>query len=75
MRVLITGGGVLSGPPCRDILSRIATSNPVLDKLTYAGNLAFSRADRRQFRYSFTRADICDRHAVFQTLLSFRPMS
>src|SRR5260370_29994073 len=66
MRILVTGGAgfigshyaraLLSGgyPACED--ARVT----VLDKLTYAGNLANLDAVSTSPRFSFIRGDICD---------------
>jgi dTDP-glucose 4,6-dehydratase len=45
----------------------------VLDKLTYAGNLASLGAVHGHSRYRFGRIDICDRAAVADALISFDP--
>jgi dTDP-glucose 4,6-dehydratase len=45
----------------------------VIDKLTYAGNLASLAAVQGHPRYQFSRADICDRLAVPKIFSSFDP--
>jgi dTDP-glucose 4,6-dehydratase len=74
MRVLITGGaGFIGSAVSRHIIENCDDQIHVLDKLTYAGNLDSLEPIAGSSRYSFARADICDRQAVLQTLLSFRP--
>ncbi len=74
MRVLITGGaGFIGSAVSRHIIENCDDQIHILDKLTYAGNLDSLEPIAGSSRYSFARADICDRRAVLQTLLSFRP--
>ena len=73
-KFLVTGGaGFIGSAVSRHLIENCDDQIHVLDKLTYAGNLDSLEPIAGSSRYSFTRADICDRHAVFQTLLSFRP--
>jgi dTDP-glucose 4,6-dehydratase len=45
----------------------------VVDKLTYAGNLASLDVVRSHPRYHFSRADICDRSAMARVFSDFSP--
>src|SRR6202022_4693719 len=45
----------------------------VLDKLTYAGNLASLAAVHGHPRYRFSRTDICDRAAIGKIFSDFDP--
>jgi len=74
MRVLITGGaGFIGSAVSRRVINCAEDHILVLDKLTYAGNLDSMAPIAKNPRYSFLRADICDRAAVAQALESFRP--
>jgi dTDP-glucose 4,6-dehydratase len=70
MRIVVTGGaGFIGSNFVRHVLRHHAGDEVVvLDKLTYAGNLA-NRADvAADSRYSFVRGDICDPQVVAETL-------
>ncbi len=74
MRVLITGGaGFIGSAVSRRFIEASDDQVCVLDKLTYAGNLDSLEPIAQNPRYSFVRADICDRKAVAQALQSFQP--
>ncbi|TLM80594.1 MAG: NAD-dependent epimerase/dehydratase family protein, partial [Actinobacteria bacterium] len=66
MRLLVCGGAGFIGS---DFVRRMLAKHDdweirVLDKLTYAGNLDNLAPVAENPRYSFVRADICDREAV-----------
>ncbi len=74
MRVLITGGaGFIGSAVSRRFINCSEDHILVLDKLTYAGNLESLAPIAENPRYSFLRADICDRAAVAQALEGFKP--
>jgi dTDP-glucose 4,6-dehydratase len=74
MKILITGGAgfiglAVSRASIRDSQDRLL----ILDKLTYAGNLASLQPVADDPRFSFLRADICDRPAVGRAFEEFQP--
>jgi dTDP-glucose 4,6-dehydratase len=74
MRVLLTGGaGFIGSAVARRIIETTSDRLLVLDKLTYAGNLASLAPIAEDPRYSFLRADICDRKAVARAFEEFQP--
>lgn len=74
MRVLITGGaGFIGSAVSRALIANSDAHILVLDKLTYAGNLDSLQPIAHSPRYSFVRADICDRAAVARSLSEFQP--
>jgi len=73
MRLLITGGaGFIGSAVVRKAIGE-GDDVLVLDKLTYAGNLSSLAPVAGNSRYSFVRADICDRDAVRAAFDRFRP--
>jgi dTDP-glucose 4,6-dehydratase len=74
MRVLITGGaGFIGSAVARRFVETTEDDILVFDKLTYAGNLDSLAPVAANPRYSFLRADICDRAAVAKALNEFKP--
>ena len=74
MRILITGGaGFIGSAVSRAFIRDSADQILVFDKLTYAGNLASLRPVADDPRFSFERADICDRAAVARAFAAFQP--
>jgi dTDP-glucose 4,6-dehydratase len=74
MRVLITGGaGFIGSAVARHFIETTPDEILVLDKLTYAGNLESLAPIAGNPRYSFLRADVCDRLAVARALRAFAP--
>jgi dTDP-glucose 4,6-dehydratase len=74
MRILITGGaGFIGSAVTRRLIEQGADEVCVLDKLTYAGNLDSLAPIAANPRYSFVRADICDRKVVDRIFSEFAP--
>lgn len=74
MRIIVTGGaGFIGSALVRRLICHTDHDVLVVDKLTYAGNLA-SLADMRGHpRFQLRCADICDRAAMFDVFSSFEP--
>ena len=73
-RVLVTGGaGFIGSATIRNLIRETDSIILNLDKLTYAGNLHSLQEVADSPRYTFVRADICDRIAVEQAVMAFRP--
>lgn len=74
MRVLITGGaGFIGSAVARRFILHSSHDILVYDKLTYAGNLDSLAPVAQDPRYSFWRADICDRNEITRALREFEP--
>ena len=74
MRIVITGGaGFIGSALVRHLLDKTDHDMLIIDKLTYAGNLASLEAAQGERRYRFSRTDICDRAAVAELFSSFDP--
>jgi len=74
MKILITGGaGFIGSAVARAIIGKSVDQILVLDKLTYAGNLASLRPVADSPRFSFLKADICDAGAVAKAFADFQP--
>jgi dTDP-glucose 4,6-dehydratase len=74
MKILITGGaGFIGSAVARAVIGKSVDQILVLDKLTYAGNLASLRPIADSPRFSFLQADICDAVAVARAFEDFRP--
>jgi dTDP-glucose 4,6-dehydratase len=74
MRILVTGGaGFIGSALVRHLVGRTNHSVLVVDKLTYAGNLASLAAVEDSSRYRFAQADICDRPTMANLFSSFDP--
>jgi dTDP-glucose 4,6-dehydratase len=74
MRIVVTGGaGFIGSAVVRHLIAHTAHEVLVLDKLTYAGNLASLVPVHGHCRYRFSRTDICDRAAVTDAFASFEP--
>ncbi len=73
-KILITGGaGFIGSAVARSFIKQTSDCILVLDKLTYAGNLASLAPIENDPRFSFLRADICDPFAVEKALADFQP--
>ena len=74
MRVVVTGGaGFIGSAVCRHFVIEEGFSVLNIDKLTYAANLLSLDSIRGNARYSFVRADICDRETLDAILSNFSP--
>lgn len=74
MRVLITGGaGFIGSAVARRFIAETDDEIMIFDKLTYAGNLDALAPVAESPRYSFFKADICDRDALKRVLTDFQP--
>ncbi len=74
LRFLVTGGaGFIGSAVARHLIESTGHHVCVLDKLTYAGNLANLAPVKADPRFSFEHADICDAVAVNRIYDSFRP--
>jgi dTDP-glucose 4,6-dehydratase len=75
-RIIVTGGaGFVGGAVVRQLIGETDATVLNLDKLTYAANPAALSAIEDSPRYSFVKADICDRRRVREALAQHRPDS
>jgi len=73
-RILVTGGaGFIGSAVARHILNNTDDEVLVLDKLSYAGNLASLATISNHPRFAFEQVDICDRSALDRAVAAFRP--
>ena len=76
MRVLVTGGaGFIGSAVCRHFILDLGHDVVVIDKLTYAGNLASLAPVAADPRYAFEKHDICDVDAINAIFAKYRPDS
>jgi dTDP-glucose 4,6-dehydratase len=74
MRVLVTGGaGFIGSAVCRHFILELGHDVVVIDKLTYAGNLASLAPVAASPRYVFEKHDICDADAVNAIFATYQP--
>lgn len=75
MTIIVTGGaGFIGSNFIFYILKKYSQHRVIcLDKLTYAGNLATLKAVIDNPNFSFCRADICDREAVYKLFEEVQP--
>ncbi len=72
--ILVTGGaGFIGSALVRYLIDACAASVVVVDKLTYAGNLASLAPVASSARYAFEQADICDPAALHRIFSQYRP--
>jgi dTDP-glucose 4,6-dehydratase len=74
MRVVVTGGaGFIGSAVCRHFVLNLGHEVIVLDKLTYAGNLASLAPVASSPDFTFEKLDICDAAAVARIFKTHRP--
>ena len=73
MRIFITGGAGFIGSALVRHLIAMGEEVLVIDKLTYAGNLASLQTVAQSPHYQFRQADICDRAAMDAAFAAFKP--
>jgi len=74
MKIIVTGGaGFIGSALVRHLIAHTNHEVLVIDKLTYAGNLASLASVQSHPRYHFSLTDICDRSAVANIFASFKP--
>jgi dTDP-glucose 4,6-dehydratase len=65
VKIVVTGGaGFIGSAVCRHLVASTAAHVVNVDKLTYAANLRSLDPIAQSRRYTFVRADICDREAM-----------
>jgi dTDP-glucose 4,6-dehydratase len=73
-RVLVTGGaGFIGSAVSRHFVLDLGYDVVVVDKLTYAGNLASLAPIANNPRFSFEKLDICDANAMTTVFEKYRP--
>ena len=73
-RIIVTGGaGFIGSAVVRYIIGNTSDAVCVIDKLTYAGNLASLAEVSASENFRFEKADICDRKALDRIFADFRP--
>jgi dTDP-glucose 4,6-dehydratase len=74
MRVFVTGGaGFIGSAVCHHLLRERGDDVVVLDKLTYAANLASLAELDSDPRFRFEQADICDAEGVGRLFQTYEP--
>jgi dTDP-glucose 4,6-dehydratase len=74
MRIIVTGGaGFIGSAVCRHFILNLGHDVVVIDKLTYAGNLASLAPVASSARYAFEKLDICDTGAIRAIFSKYRP--
>ncbi|WP_440867048.1 dTDP-glucose 4,6-dehydratase [Symbiopectobacterium purcellii] len=73
-RILVTGGaGFIGSALVRYLVTETQDSVVVVDKLTYAGNMASLAPVAASDRFAFEQIDICDRPALDQVFATYQP--
>jgi len=73
-RILVTGGaGFIGSAVVRHIIQSTQDAVVVVDKLTYAGNLASLAPVADDPRFAFEQVDICDRDALNTVFATHKP--
>ncbi len=73
-RILVTGGaGFIGSAVARHIIQNTTDAVVVVDKLTYAGNLASLAPVADDPRFAFEQVDICDRDALTELFTKHQP--
>jgi dTDP-glucose 4,6-dehydratase len=74
MRVFVTGGaGFIGSAVCRHFVADLGDEVVVIDKLTYAANLASLAPIDQSPRYAFEQVDICDAAALARLFTTHQP--
>lgn len=74
MKILITGGaGFIGGAVVRYVVENTDHEVAVVDKLTYAGNLASLESVSTSDKYQFFCVDICDQEALNKVFQDCQP--
>ena len=74
MKIVVTGGaGFIGSALVRYLIGHTGHEVLVVDKLTYAGNLASLASVEGNSRYRFSKTDICDRAAIDAIFSGFNP--
>jgi dTDP-glucose 4,6-dehydratase len=74
MKILVTGGaGFIGSALVRHLIGHTDHEVLVVDKLTYAGNLASLACVHGHPRFRLSRTDICDRGAIADIFSDFDP--
>src|SRR3989304_8800131 len=74
MRIVVTGGaGFIGSALVRHLIAHTGHDVLIVDKLTYAGNLASLAEVQGHPRYRFSQTDIGDRAAIAEIFSQFDP--
>ena len=74
MKIMVTGGaGFIGSALVRYLIGHTDYQVLVIDKLTYAGNLASLASVQGHPRYHFSLTDICDHSAIANVFSNFEP--